>query len=233
MMKKCKACGKQFDVLYPELWRYKIHSGLYVSAWFCSWKCLRAKEKGKEENKMGKISDAQKEKAIQIAIENGDPIAYLKECGSEAPAVMWYSIKKRLKKEDTETYALLPEKYKPKQKEAAEQVPVLKVTGKMKIETPEANAVEVAETPEGNSGLFFGTVGEKAGKPENLGHMVQGTTYEVSAIRVPGLGEFYYDRKYRTIDWRGLEGDEVSMNPEGWRLLQGEIGKILDCLVPD
>ena len=102
MMKKCKVCGKQFDVLYPELWRYKIHSGLYVSAWFCSWKCLRAKEKGKEENRMGKISDAQKEKAIQIAIENGDPIAYLKECGSEAPAVMWYSIKKRLKKEDTE-----------------------------------------------------------------------------------------------------------------------------------
>ena len=62
---------------------------------------------------------------------------------------------------------------------------------------------------------------------------MRGTTYEVSAIRVPGLGEFYYDRKYRTIDWRNLEGDEVSMDPEGWRLLKSEIGKILDCLVPD
>lgn len=39
----CNQCGKEFDVLYPDLWRYKRWN-----KWFCSWHCLRADEKGEE-----------------------------------------------------------------------------------------------------------------------------------------------------------------------------------------
>lgn len=44
MIHKCAVCKKQFDVLYPDLWRYKRWN-----RFMCSWKCLRAydnKEKG-------------------------------------------------------------------------------------------------------------------------------------------------------------------------------------------
>ena len=39
----CHQCGKEFDVLYPDLWAYKRWN-----KWFCSWHCLRADEKGEE-----------------------------------------------------------------------------------------------------------------------------------------------------------------------------------------
>ena len=39
----CNQCGKEFDVLYPDLWRYKRGN-----KWFCSWHCLRADERGEE-----------------------------------------------------------------------------------------------------------------------------------------------------------------------------------------
>ena len=46
----CTVCGKRFSVLYPHLWRYKEPcggNGHY--RYFCSWKCLRANEKGVED----------------------------------------------------------------------------------------------------------------------------------------------------------------------------------------
>lgn len=44
-MKKCRTCGKKFDVLWPELWRYKKLPG----TWYCSWSCLRKDEKGEKD----------------------------------------------------------------------------------------------------------------------------------------------------------------------------------------
>lgn len=41
---KCSQCGKEFTVLYPDLWAYKTSK-----KWFCTWKCLRADEKKGEE----------------------------------------------------------------------------------------------------------------------------------------------------------------------------------------
>ena len=42
-MRRCKACGKEFEVLWPELWRYRRKF-----EWFCSWSCYRKNEKGVE-----------------------------------------------------------------------------------------------------------------------------------------------------------------------------------------
>ena len=41
----CSQCGKEFCAMYPDLWRYKKWN-----KWFCSWHCLRADEKGEEDN---------------------------------------------------------------------------------------------------------------------------------------------------------------------------------------
>ena len=46
MIKNCPICGKAFDVLWPELWRY-VRNGRYL----CSWKCIRQHDNEKKEEK--------------------------------------------------------------------------------------------------------------------------------------------------------------------------------------
>ena len=46
-MKKCRTCGKRFDVLWPNKWAYKKHwDGKSAKEYYCSWSCLRKDEKG-------------------------------------------------------------------------------------------------------------------------------------------------------------------------------------------
>ena len=59
-----------------------------------------------------KITLEQKKKAVKIAIDGGDPIKYLQECGSSNPVNMWYTIKASLKRTDPETYAKVPDQRK-------------------------------------------------------------------------------------------------------------------------
>ena len=49
-MKKCPVCGKEFDVLWPDLWRYREGS-----AYICTWKCLRQLRKEAEEKVYTKV----------------------------------------------------------------------------------------------------------------------------------------------------------------------------------
>ena len=46
----CSWCKKEFTVLYPDLWAYRVGK----KKWFCTWKCLRADEK-KGENEMPRM----------------------------------------------------------------------------------------------------------------------------------------------------------------------------------
>ena len=45
----CNWCKKEFTVLYPDLWAYRVGK-----KWFCTWKCLRADEK-KGEDEMARM----------------------------------------------------------------------------------------------------------------------------------------------------------------------------------
>jgi hypothetical protein len=56
---------------------------------------------------------------------------------------------------------------------------------------------------------------------------------EVAAVRHPDLGEFYYDRKYGSIDWRTPEGDEVSLGQAWWKQMAEDLPKILRVLGVD
>ena len=95
----------------------------------------------------------------------------------------------------------------PKKKDGIAQV---KVDGALRIETPEADMIEIVETPE---------------KPK-----APIKTYKVTGIRVENFGEFYYDQKFNSIDWRTEEGDEISLPPIGWKNLMQEMPDILKAL---
>lgn len=72
---------------------------------------------GKGTEKMQFImTDEIKAEAMRIAIEGGDPRMYLADCGSAAPEVLWWNLKRRIKEEDPETYAKLPERLPRKKK---------------------------------------------------------------------------------------------------------------------
>ena len=95
----------------------------------------------------------------------------------------------------------------PKPKDGIAQV---KVDGALRIETPEADKIEIVETPE---------------KPK-----APVKAYKVTGIRVENFGEFYYDQKFNSIDWRTEEGDEISLPPIGWKNLMQEMPDILKAL---
>lgn len=70
------------------------------------------------------ITNEQKEKAVQIALDGGDYIAYLKECGSRAPGRVWEKYMKKMHEEDPDTYMTLMKMQKPEPKEEeAKQLP--------------------------------------------------------------------------------------------------------------
>ena len=169
-----------------------------------------------------KFTKEMEEEAVRIALEGRSPLQYLKECGSMNPQQKWYEIKQKVKDADPELYAKLPKRIQ--RKDAVKPV-----------ETPEGeySAADAMEGMQDAADEFFG-------KCEDMGIRTEGRPkitkpvnydgYDVTAIRHPVLGEFYYDRKFNSIDWRTEEGDEVSMAPAMWRELTEQLSKIMEIL---
>lgn len=200
------------------------------------WQCTDGRPKKKGGVNHMALTNEQRLKAAQIAIDGGDPRVFLEECGILNTTATWFTVKEWLKKNHPEMAGKVPEKLKPageylkvdkgmpkaetvlgRPKEDFEKLPTVKVDGGLKIETPEGNRVEVAEVPEKH----------RIKKP------VSYDGFEVTAIRDGSLGEFYYDRKYESIDWRTVGGDEVSMGPVFWRELYEKLPRILGVLGVD
>ena len=120
MTTTCPACGKHFVVLYPHLWAYKR-----TDEYYCSWKCLRTLDKEEEEKPIvskSRLTKDQREKAVRIALDGGDPLRYLAECGSNNPPVSWYAIKQKLLENDPETYEKLPKRVQRKDAKPTESL---------------------------------------------------------------------------------------------------------------
>ena len=127
-MTNCPVCGKRFVVCWPDLWPYRRRSKL-----FCMEACLVVyigqefrdrvqwmedhRRRKKEEEKVGKITLEQKKKAVSIAISGGDPMKFLKECGSKNPSAHWYYIKKTLKEKNKVLYDKIPDRFLDKAQE--------------------------------------------------------------------------------------------------------------------
>lgn len=166
-------------------------------------------KKGEMMNNMA-LTNEQRLKAAQIAIDGGDPRPYLEECGLMAPDKTWWYLKQWLKKNYPEMADKVPkklgtaddyQKVKPDKGMPKEKTPTVKIDGALKIETPEANRVRVVEVPEKQP---------KITKP--LMHSGK------KAIGWEGdFGTYIYDRRHGYIDYEGNDGDEISLTVEGWK----------------
>jgi hypothetical protein len=171
---------------------------------------MRALDDQKGENRDMALSKAQKQQVIEMLLNGENPNDFIKQCGIKNPTCTVWNLKNYLKKYDPETW----KKIQPKT-ETPETVPAPIGGGKWeKMETPESNKLKVAVI----------------GKPETVGELKREKRYTVTAIQYPEIGEFYYDRKYNTIDWRTPEGEEVSMSPTGWKLLMQDLKEIMTVL---
>ena len=197
-VRKCSVCGKQFGVLHPDRWAYKWRTGMNSFKWFCSWRCLREKEKENEKMELEpivrphRITPEEKAEAVRRAIEDGSPYEYLNGLGIKAPYSTWKHLKQHLKDHDPETYAKLPERFRgghggrPK-----------------KAEEPEAAvAAPVKEEPKAMSPL----------KHEG---------FTVRAVQ-GDFGRYSFDPHtsptgQQYLDYANEAGDELSMTIEQWR----------------
>ena len=219
--KTCMVCGHKFSVLHPGRWAYK--RGCKTKwTYFCSWRCLRAHDqmtaKERTEKKMGdgrlRLTKAQKEEAIQKWYEGGNKAVYeyLKSCGIRNEIKCWKNIQDRLKKIDPEE---------------AKKLVMAKAAQKVKkIETPETvtlNGPVKIETPEGKTLAKIDVPAIPAAEQR----------YKYNALEISGLGEFYFDKKHGQIDWRTVNGEEISMEPAMWKIFSREIIVMLQKLGAD
>ena len=201
--KICPVCKRHFWVMYPHLWAYKRGYGLNQQIYFCSWKCLRTDEK-KEKINVRRLTDEQRQEAVRIHLEGGDAKKYLEEIGCAGPEAVWYSIRKKLKETDPETWA-----------KVQATIPKSPFQKKKKVETPEGNIRRNDLVPE---------IADE--------YLPERKTYPVTGIQTD-FGEFYYDHKHNEIDWRAESGDEIGMGPIAWTNLRDELTDILRALGVD
>jgi len=180
---------------------------------------------------MEKFTKEQKEKAVQIALEGGDPKAYLKSIGSANPDNMWYYLKAQLRKKDPETWERLAGARRPVETPEGEYAPAPIGGGKWeKMETPEAVPTVKVDGPvriqtENPEKIFVGTL--KAETPEHIGkikreyppaeELFPEFEHRITAIETQ-IGDFHYFRKQGYLDWTPLDGcGTVSMTVEEWK----------------
>ncbi len=248
--KICPVCGKEFHVLYPQAWGYKRNTGKN-KLYYCSWSCMRKEET--ERNEMKKLTLEQKKKAVQIAVDGGNPLGFLESLGIRNSAEAWGKIKNHLKEYDPDTYAKLPKRLPQRTRTVSapavrtaeepkpENVELVYDPGIEKEYRAEQKAKKEGTPADAIQGMteaatqFFGAcedMGLKMETPEKpkITRPVNYDGLDVVAVHHPVLGEFYHDRKYNYIDWTNECGDEVSMRPEIWKLFVAELPKIMAVL---
>ena len=215
--KKCANCRKEISVLHPDSWAYKRHAGNTYIFW-CSWKCLRQSEKEGKIN-MKKLTLEDKKHAVKIALDGGNPLEYIRMCGVLNAAEAWGKIKNNLKEKDPATWEKLPKRLPNPVMDRKKEAPADQVT-KEAMKHPEQPVVQI-------DGPVI--IEKMAEKPVNEVKPIKLKAFSISAIRT-GLGEFYFDKKFNSIDWRTIEGDEVSLSPAGWRELIDTMPDVMTVL---
>ena len=143
MMFNCPVCGRLKCSYWPEHWVF-----LRGDTFYCSETCycidlfrdmnlIKQVELERRQRKMGKLTLEIKKKAVQIAIDGGDPLKYLADCGYTAPDKMWYYIKQKVKENDPKLYAQIPDQRKGKKQEVPEIPEPVSGGPWEKMETPE------------------------------------------------------------------------------------------------
>ena len=206
MIKNCPICGKAFDVLYPDIWRYKRNN-----RFICSWKCIRLFD-GKEERQV-------KERvSVKRTRMNRDDMA-------EAVR-MWKANDPGLDQYLTDHGITHIGKWKQNARDryGVAAPATVKVDGPLRIETPETNKVEVVEL-RGPDYKFSG--GPEPGERINVTYTTM--EYKTTGISTP-IGDWQYIKKAGYLDWTTLTGETVSMNLEEWKEFMKLFPEVLKVL---
>ena len=205
--------------------RYYLACCGFVSPWG-TWFRLQREElhrkdiqitDGKGGQDMRKLTLENKKKAVQIAMDGGNPLKFLKEIGMANPSASWQYIKKCLKAQSPEKYEQLTKEEddfpKPVVLVGQDEVNSYYSDGSVKVNLT-ANNKEL-EKPEEVT----------ITKPVNYGG------FEVCQVRDPKTDDlFSYDRKHNMMGWRTEAGDDVVMTPEEWREFIGKIPTVMEIL---
>jgi hypothetical protein len=211
--------------VYPDLWGYKRGN-----SFLCSWKCLRRYDKYTQErkeagqvkkvtaNKRGRMSRDDMDEAVRMWREGDSGLdQYLTDHGITNVSKWKANAKDRYGRE---------EKLKELKEDFAEKGVELvydpEIAEEYRREQEQKKANEQARAEELMKSLPPVNVWTEAPDESEVWH--------TAAIRNDRLGEFYYDRKYRTIDWRHPAGEEISLPPEDFAALADMIPRILHVL---
>ena len=170
---------------------------------------------GKGREDMRKLTLEDKKNAVNIAIEGGNPLQYLKEIGCGNPSASWAYIKKNLQIADPEKYERLMDAQAPKEEEEMPEADVVIDAEKLALhlESEEGRkAVEAAidSVPVCTAPLSYG--GFKVRCIEN------------------DWGKFYYNPRFGLLDWTGPGGEEVSWTPAAWIEFAANLQKAMAIL---
>ena len=179
-----------------------------------------------------KLTDEDRLETCLIAIRGGDPRKHLESIGSSDPQGTWSKVKAWCADKHPEVFAKIPKRIT-----VTDEAPTVKVSGPIRIETPETNKVQVVEKPEKTladamtgmknaADTFFGAcedMGLKMDKPK----ITQPVSYDGMVIReVEGL----FGRYRRSdisgkiyIDFEPVESlDVLSYTVEQWKTFRQE-----------
>jgi len=211
----------------------------------------------RRENMARKITLEQKKKAVQIAIEGGDVLEYLRNLGSKNPTGLWWTIKNDVKAADPELYAKIPRldgkhivppaeaKREEIRKEAAKRglvfqpdekpveykqkavEPVLTIRSEELLKTEEIPKAQ----PEGYAEIAGRQVPvievQEAKMAEPMQYVFPGFT--VTSVR-GNFGEWHLDENHNSLDFRSADGDEICFRPEAWIEFMTEIRAVMQML---
>lgn len=211
--------------------RQFLHERGCLSPWG-TWYRLQIEELGRkdaqitegkgDEEKMKKITLEQKKKAVQIAIDGGDPLEYLRNHGSKNPSGLWWTIKNDVKSADPELYA---------------RIPMLNAVRKNKPEKAvESPGGVLTMAPQELTDTQKEQIAEKITvrkeEPEKDRHIVAWIAdtrmggFTVTSIRGK-YGEYHKDTMSASLDFLGTDGETISMRPEAWKEWLEEVSRVL------
>lgn len=184
---------------------------------------------GKGEMVMANITPEQREEAICIAMDGKSPLPYLKECGCMKPGVAWHNIKRFMEKDEPERFAQL---MAASAKSLDDSLNECAQEEKQKVEDA-IRAAKEAEKPKKEKNPRKIQAEDVSKKPEPV--MAEaGTVFceslAVSALRDDTVGEFYFDAKYMTLDWRAPDGTEVSLTAKTWHQVLEKLPAVMKIL---
>ena len=220
---KCSSCGKEFYILYPAMWAYK--KGQRV---FCSWKCLRAYEKGirSEIKHMMKLGERSR-KAVDIALEGGDPVEYFRQLGQKNPSAAWCSLKAQLREKEPETYARLPQVDRRKKEQKPKTAAEAMANMKQAADNFFGSVLKDAETPETAKDLKATIEARTEWKPVQEPKITKPVGYDGFTVREVE-GDFARYRRSDVsektyVDVEIADGcDTISYTVEQWRNIRKE-----------